>query len=201
MDAFKNQRDAAAWMIRQGRALLDGQVASSPFISRRDNNAAFEMGWKLISIGRRVAMGYKFGDPPPTEAIYRSHLQDTSPARLKRLALNAGVDLAEVARRGGSMKLVKRVDGWWIEGVPPYEVDGETFTDNGSLWDPQGCGVGHGRDQAELARHGATREAENLLKSFPILDGMRRIISGCLFHNPNQEPVNEPCSQPGSRNP
>lgn len=96
MDAFKNQRDAAAWMIRQGRALLDGQVASSPFISRRDNNAAFEMGWQLIAIGRRIAMGYEVGDAPPTEAIYRAHLQATSPARWKRLAFNSGGRLAEV---------------------------------------------------------------------------------------------------------
>lgn len=29
------------------------------------------------------------------------------------------------------MKIVKRRDGYWIEGVPPYEVDGETFTANG----------------------------------------------------------------------
>lgn len=29
------------------------------------------------------------------------------------------------------MKLVKRDDGWWIEGVPPFEVDGETCTANG----------------------------------------------------------------------
>mgnify|MGYP001570259697 CR=1 FL=1 len=29
------------------------------------------------------------------------------------------------------MKLVKRRDGYWIEGVPPYELDGETLTANG----------------------------------------------------------------------
>jgi hypothetical protein len=55
---FINNRDAAAWMIKQGRKLLESNVPISPFISRRDNNATFEMGFKLIKIGRRIAADY-----------------------------------------------------------------------------------------------------------------------------------------------
>jgi len=29
------------------------------------------------------------------------------------------------------MKLKRRKDGWWILGVPPFQCDGETCTENG----------------------------------------------------------------------
>lgn len=73
---FDNQRDAAAWMINQGRKLIASNVPISRHISRSDNNATFEVGWQLISIGRRIATGYKFGSALP-EATYKAHIRAT----------------------------------------------------------------------------------------------------------------------------
>lgn len=79
MSRFDNNRDAAAWMIRQGRALLQSNVPISQFISRRDNNDASTMGYQLINIGRRIAMGYEMEEF--TDAIYKAHVRATSPMR------------------------------------------------------------------------------------------------------------------------
>ncbi len=75
---FDSQRSAAAWMIRQGRRLLESNVPISEHISRRDNNATFEMGFQLIAIGRRIAMGYEM--EVFTDAIYKAHVRATRPA-------------------------------------------------------------------------------------------------------------------------
>ena len=79
MPEFKNDRDAAAWMICQGRALLASNLSISEHISRNDNNATFEMGFKLIEIGRRIAIGYEMDTF--TRATYKAHVRATSPVR------------------------------------------------------------------------------------------------------------------------
>lgn len=73
MEDFKNNRDAAAWMIKQGRKLLASNVPICKFISRIDNNATFEMGFRLIQIGRDIAMGYQ----NYTREIYKAHVRAT----------------------------------------------------------------------------------------------------------------------------
>lgn len=80
---FKNQRDAAAWMICQGRALLASNLPISEYISRKHNNATFEMGFRLIEIGRMIAMGYEMD--LFTRATYMAHVRATSPMRKKGL--------------------------------------------------------------------------------------------------------------------
>lgn len=77
---FKNNRDAAAFMIRLGRTLLRSNLPISKFISRSDNNWCFDAGYKLIDIGRRIALGYAFGDHPYTKEIYKAHIRATRPA-------------------------------------------------------------------------------------------------------------------------
>lgn len=72
---FHNSRDAAAWMIRQGRRLLESNVPISEHISRSDNNATFEMGSKLIQIGRRIAIDYEM--QTFTTATYKAHVKAT----------------------------------------------------------------------------------------------------------------------------
>lgn len=79
MTEFANRRDAAAWMIKQGRALLRSNVPISQFISRSDNNATFEMSFRLVDIGRKIALGYQFGDEPFTREIYKAHVRATRP--------------------------------------------------------------------------------------------------------------------------
>lgn len=78
---FKNNRDAAAFLIRMGRRLHQSNTPISEFISRSDNNRNFEYGYTLINMGRRVAMGYQFGDQPVTEEIYKAHIRATRPGR------------------------------------------------------------------------------------------------------------------------
>lgn len=56
--AFASHRDAAAWVIRMGRALRRSNGPLSPHISRRDNAANWEEGWRLIACGRRIAEKY-----------------------------------------------------------------------------------------------------------------------------------------------
>lgn len=73
---FKNERDAAAWFIKMGRQLLESNVPVSPYISRGHNNETFEMGFRLIHIGRCVAMGYEMGEEF-TNAIYQAHIRAT----------------------------------------------------------------------------------------------------------------------------
>jgi hypothetical protein len=73
---FKNNRYAAAWMIKQGRKLLESNVPISEFISRSDNNVTFEMGFRLIQIGRKIAMGYAFDDKY-TDEMYKAHIRAT----------------------------------------------------------------------------------------------------------------------------
>ena len=57
---FANHRDAAAWVIRMGRALRRSNGPLAPHISRRDNNANWDDGWRLIACGKRIAE--KYGD-------------------------------------------------------------------------------------------------------------------------------------------
>lgn len=57
---FTNHRQAAAWMIRLGRALQRSNVPISPYISREDNNSNFETARELIAIGKRI--GEKYGE-------------------------------------------------------------------------------------------------------------------------------------------
>lgn len=75
---IQNRRSAAAFFIRMGRRLHQSNVPVSEFISRSDNDSAFEMGWSLIQIGRRVAMDYEFGDDF-TKATYKAHVRATRP--------------------------------------------------------------------------------------------------------------------------
>lgn len=97
---FKSNRDAAAWLIKQGKKLIDSNVPISEHISRSDNDATFEMGFQLIDIGRRVALGYEFGDQAFTKEIYKAHIRATrkpvkkkaSRARKKRDAAIMQVD-------------------------------------------------------------------------------------------------------------
>lgn len=58
MNQFKNKRDAAAFIIRAGRAISQSNVPISPFISREDNNKNFEIGRHLIACGKRIANEY-----------------------------------------------------------------------------------------------------------------------------------------------
>lgn len=74
-----NDRDAAAWCIRQGRLLQRATGKLSNHISRRDNNDVFEMGRRMIAIGRRIAMGYQLDTW--TDEIYLMHLKATRPRR------------------------------------------------------------------------------------------------------------------------
>lgn len=76
MNQFKNERDAAAFLIHQGRRLLQSNVPISMFINRSDNNKNFETGFALIAMGRRVAMGYEFGETFTME-IYKAHIRST----------------------------------------------------------------------------------------------------------------------------
>jgi len=46
------------------------------------------------------------------------------------------------------MNLVKRQDGWWIEGVPPYDADGKIYTS---------CGPYPTRAEAESDARGLRR--------------------------------------------
>ena len=50
--------------------------------------------------------------------------------------------------RPNAMKTEKRADGWWIVDVPPYDVDGQTFTT---------CGPYKTKDEAESDRAGLAR--------------------------------------------
>jgi hypothetical protein len=79
---WAGRRKAAAWYIRRGRELLRNRDRFDNEISRRDNNAVFSMGFKLISIGRSIAMGYEL--EVWTEPIYRAHLKATNPRRAGR---------------------------------------------------------------------------------------------------------------------
>lgn len=58
MSRFKNHRDAAAFMLRMGRALKQSNVPISPFISRLDNNKNFNISYQLIECGKRIADQY-----------------------------------------------------------------------------------------------------------------------------------------------
>ena len=78
MPSFSSQRQAAAWLIRTGRMILRSNVPISEFISRKDNNKNFEIGFHLIECGRRVAMGYELEQF--TEATYKAHLRATRKA-------------------------------------------------------------------------------------------------------------------------
>lgn len=73
------QRRAAAWYIRAGRCLLRAHNEFADQISRHDNNRVFEMGRRLIEVGRRIAMGYAL--EPWTETDYRAHLKATRPKK------------------------------------------------------------------------------------------------------------------------
>lgn len=73
------QRRAAAWYIREGRRLLRAHSEFSDAISRQDNNRVFEMGHRLIAIGRGISMGYEL--ETWTTPAYRAHLQATRPKR------------------------------------------------------------------------------------------------------------------------
>lgn len=76
--SWEDQRNAAAWYIRQGRLLLQANSEFSNEISRRDNNSVYGMGERLIQIGRRIAMGYELEQWTPQ--IYRAHINATRPA-------------------------------------------------------------------------------------------------------------------------
>lgn len=97
---FKNQRDAAAFLIRFGRTLLQSNVPISEFISRSDNNRNFEFGYHLIQTGRRVALGYQFDDF--TDEIYKAHLRATRPG-LKQKANDMNQKTIKVETRC-----------WWV---------------------------------------------------------------------------------------
>jgi hypothetical protein len=81
---FGDEREAAAWMIRMGRALVESNVPISNFISRTDNNRAFNLGFELQAIGRRIATSYEFGEMPITDAMYKAHIQATRQLKLAR---------------------------------------------------------------------------------------------------------------------
>jgi len=57
-ESFTSHRHAAAWMIRLGRALLRSNGIIAPHISREDNNRNFNDGYRLITIGKRIATQY-----------------------------------------------------------------------------------------------------------------------------------------------
>ena len=78
MPDFSSQRQAAAWLIRTGRMIVRSNVPIAPYISRRDNNKNFEIGFHLIECGRRVAIGYQFENF--TDEMYRAHLRATRKA-------------------------------------------------------------------------------------------------------------------------
>ena len=49
-----------AFLLRVAKSIIFGRnVARSPVVSRRDNNAMFEMGYELGKIADRIAAGYK----------------------------------------------------------------------------------------------------------------------------------------------
>jgi hypothetical protein len=49
-----------AFLLRIAVAIVSGRnVARSPVVSRRDNNAMFEMGFELKKIADRVSTGYE----------------------------------------------------------------------------------------------------------------------------------------------
>lgn len=79
MNKFTNNRQAAAWMIRMGRKLLQSNVPISPYISRSDNNHNFDAGHELIYIGQRIAMGYELKEF--THKTYMAHVIATRPVR------------------------------------------------------------------------------------------------------------------------
>lgn len=83
---WQGQRRAAAWYIREGRRLKQRlHWANEEFqdhISRRDNNDQWEMGGRLIEIGRRIAMGYEL--ETWTWPMYLWQLKATRPRRKKK---------------------------------------------------------------------------------------------------------------------
>jgi len=80
-EEWPQQRQAAAFFIRQGRQILRAGVRFSDAISGRDSKAAFSAGQQLIAIGRRIAMGYQL--EAWTDEIYRAHLNATRPKSQK----------------------------------------------------------------------------------------------------------------------
>lgn len=56
---FKNKKSAAKFMIKLGKKLQKSNVPISAFISRKDNNSNWELGYKLIAVGERIKDGYK----------------------------------------------------------------------------------------------------------------------------------------------
>lgn len=49
-----------AFLLRVAKAIVLGRnVPRSPVVSRPDNNAMFEMGFKLESIAKRIESGYE----------------------------------------------------------------------------------------------------------------------------------------------
>lgn len=49
-----------AWLLRlASRIVLGRNVTRAPVVSRKDNNAMFEMGWELKHIAHRIETGYK----------------------------------------------------------------------------------------------------------------------------------------------
>lgn len=49
-----------AFLLRVAKWIVLGRnVARSPVVSRRDNNAMFEMGFALEEIAKRIETGYK----------------------------------------------------------------------------------------------------------------------------------------------
>ena len=48
-----------AWLLHlASRIVLGRNVTRAPVVSRKDNNAMFEMGWELKKIARRIETGY-----------------------------------------------------------------------------------------------------------------------------------------------
>lgn len=49
-----------AFLIRVARAIVQGRnLLRSPVVSRRDNNAMWDMGWELEAIAKRIENGYE----------------------------------------------------------------------------------------------------------------------------------------------
>lgn len=106
-------RKAAAWYIREGRRLLRAHSRLSGQISRPDNKDVFEMGRRLISIGRRIAMGYEL--EVWTDAIYLRHLVATRPGRKPAAVESLLLTEDEAAKMIGFSR--RTLQGWRSNGV------------------------------------------------------------------------------------
>lgn len=106
-------RKAAAWYIREGRRLLRAHSRLSGEISRADNQDVFAMGHRLISIGRRIAMGYELDTW--TDAIYVRHLAATRPGHKPAASESLLLTEEEAARMIGFSP--RTLQGWRSNGV------------------------------------------------------------------------------------